>query len=126
MLQRACYDTALREWRWLDHDTATMGSLEVQPVFNVPYAFRDEVSRVTGVRMPSDMDPQYPYGQAEMEAPLSRSSRISRPSGGEPMSYGTGTRRLQGSPSEKQQHLPLFHPNLSPATRKALRDALDQ
>ena len=41
-------------------------------VFDLLYAFRDEVSRVTGVRMPLSMDPQYLYGQAETEASLSR------------------------------------------------------
>ena len=41
-------------------------------VFDLLYAFRDEVSRVTGVRMPSGMDSQYPYGQAETEASQSQ------------------------------------------------------
>ena len=49
-----------------------MGTPEVQAVFDLLYAFRDEVFRVTGVRMPSGKDPQYPYGQAEMEASLSQ------------------------------------------------------
>ena len=49
-----------------------MGTPEVQAVFDVLYAFRDEVSTVTGVRMPSGMDPQYPDGQAEMEASLAQ------------------------------------------------------
>ena len=48
-----------------------MGTPEVQAVLDLLYAFRDEVSRVTGVRMPSAMDPQYMYGQAETGAPLS-------------------------------------------------------
>ena len=47
-----------------------MGTSEVQAVFDLLYAFRDDVSRVTGVRMPLGMDPQYPYGQAETEASM--------------------------------------------------------
>ena len=47
-----------------------MGTREVQAGFDLLYAFRDEVFRVTGVRMPLGMDPQYPYGQAETEASL--------------------------------------------------------
>ena len=49
-----------------------MGTSEVQAVFDLLYAFLDDVSRVTGVRMPSCMDPQYPYGQAETEASLAK------------------------------------------------------
>ena len=49
-----------------------MGTLEVQAVFGLLYAFRDEVSRVMGVRMPSGIDPQYPYGQPQTEASLSK------------------------------------------------------
>ena len=45
---------------------------KVQAVFDLLYAFRDDVSRVTGVRMPSGMDPQYPYRQAETEASLAQ------------------------------------------------------
>ena len=47
-----------------------MGTSEVQAVFDLLYAFRDDVSGVTGVRMPSGRDQQYPYGQAETEASL--------------------------------------------------------
>ena len=49
-----------------------MSTLEIEAVFGVLYAFRDEVSRVTGVRMPSGMDPQDPYGQVDTEASLSQ------------------------------------------------------
>ena len=70
VLQKACEDWTLRAWLSSDQDTATMGTSEVQAVFNLLYAFRDDVSRVTGVRMPPGMDPQYPYGQAETEASL--------------------------------------------------------
>ena len=48
-----------------------MGTPEVRAVFDLLYASRDEVSRVTGVRMPSGVDPQYLYGQAETKASLS-------------------------------------------------------
>ena len=72
MLQRACDDPALRGWLSSDQDTATMGTPEVQAVFDLLYAFRDKVLRVTGVHMPSGMDPQYPYGQADTEASLSQ------------------------------------------------------
>ena len=64
MLRRACDDLALKGWL-SDRDTATMGTPEVQAVFHLLYAFCDEVSQVTGVRMPSRLDPQYPYGQAD-------------------------------------------------------------
>ena len=49
-----------------------MGTLEVQAVFDPLYAFRDDVSGVTGGRMPSGVDPQYPYGQVETEASLAQ------------------------------------------------------
>ena len=49
-----------------------MGTSEVQAVFDLLYAFRDEVSRVTGVCMPLGLDPQYPYGQGDTEASLSQ------------------------------------------------------
>ena len=70
VLQKACGDRRLQAWLSSDQDTATMGTSEVQAVFDLLYAFRDDVSRVTGVRMPSGLDPQYPYGQAETEASL--------------------------------------------------------
>ena len=70
VLQKACEDWTLRAWLSSDQDTATMGTSEVQAVFDLLYAFRDDVSRVTGVRMSSGMDPRYPYGQAETEASL--------------------------------------------------------
>ena len=70
VLQRPCGDRRLQAWLSSDQDTATMGTSKVQAVFDLLYAFRDDVSRVTGVRMPSGVDPQYPYGQAETEASL--------------------------------------------------------
>ena len=57
VLQRACNDPALKGWLLSYQDTATMGTLELQVVFDLLYAFLDEVSRVTLVRMPSGMDP---------------------------------------------------------------------
>ena len=73
--QRLCYSGPVmtRLWRNGSRRTknkATMGTPDVQAVFDLLYAFRDEVSRVTGVRMPSGMDPQYPYGHADTEASL--------------------------------------------------------
>ena len=62
VLQKACEDRTPRAWFSSDQDTATMGTSEEQAVFDRLYAFRDDVSTVTGVRMPSGMDPQYPYG----------------------------------------------------------------
>ena len=49
-----------------------MGALEVQAVFDMLYAFGVKVSRATGVRMPLGLAPQYPYGQADIEAFLSQ------------------------------------------------------
>ena len=60
VLKKACGDRRLQAWLSSDHDTATMGTSEVQAVFDLLYAFRDDVSRVTGVHMPSGVDPQYP------------------------------------------------------------------
>ena len=71
VLQRVCDDPPLRVCLSSDQDTATMGTPEVQAIFNLLYLLRDEVSRVTGVRMPSSMDPQYPYRQAGTKASLS-------------------------------------------------------
>ena len=72
VLRKACEDQALRGWLSSDQDTTTMGTPEVHAVFDLLYTFRDEVSRVTGVRMPPGMDQQYPYGRAETEASLSQ------------------------------------------------------
>ena len=52
VLQKACGDRRLQAWLSSDQDTATMGTSEVHAVFDLLYAFRDDVSRVTGVRMP--------------------------------------------------------------------------
>ena len=50
MLQWACDIPTLREWLSADRDEATMGTPAVQAVFEVLYALRDEVLRVTGIR----------------------------------------------------------------------------
>ena len=71
VLQRACDDPALQQWLSSDQEKATMGTSALQAVFDLFYTLCDEVSRVTGVRMPSSMDPQYPYGQADTKASLS-------------------------------------------------------
>ena len=68
MHRRAYDDWALKGWLSSDEDTATMGALEVQVVFDMLYAFGVKVSRATGVRMPLGLAPQYPYGQADIEA----------------------------------------------------------
>ena len=47
VLQKACGDRRLQAWLSSDQDTATMGTSEVQAVFDLLYAFRDDVSRVT-------------------------------------------------------------------------------
>ena len=52
VLQRACDDRALKGWILSDQDSATTGMPEDQAVFDLLYALRDEVSRVTGVCMP--------------------------------------------------------------------------
>ena len=70
VLQKAFGDRRLQAWLSSDQDTATMGTSQVQAVFDLLYVFRNDVSRVTAVRMPSGVDPQYPYGQAETEASL--------------------------------------------------------
>ena len=73
-----------------------MGMPEVQVVFDLLYTFR-EVSRVKGVRMPSGMDPQYPFQRRRRRRICLRSSRIRRPWHGAPMSFGSGTRQRPSS-----------------------------
>ena len=72
VLQRASDDPALSGWLSSDQDTATMDTPEVQEVFEPALRLPWQVSRVTGVRMPSGMDSQYPHGHADSEAPLSQ------------------------------------------------------
>ena len=49
VLQKACGDRRLQAWLSSDQDIATMGTSVVQAVFDLLYAFCDDVSRVTGV-----------------------------------------------------------------------------
>ena len=81
-----------------------MGTSEVKAVFDLLYAFRDDVSRVTGVRMPSGVDPQYPYGQAETEASLAQV--LSDQKALAWRARGNGTRRRPDSTPRKR--LPCY------------------
>ena len=65
---QACDDPTLKTWLSSDRDGGTMDTLAVLAIFDLLCAFCDGVSRVTGMRMPSGVDPQHPYGQAETEA----------------------------------------------------------
>ena len=102
VLQKACEDRTLQAWLSSDQDAATMGTPEVQAVFDLHYAFRDDASTVTGVRMPSSVDPQYPYGQAETEASLAQVLLDQQALASVPMSCGNGTRRRPGSTTRLQ------------------------
>ena len=106
VLQKACGDRRLQAWLSSDRDTATMGTSEVQAVFDLLYAFRDDVSRVTGVRMPSGVDPQYPYGQAETEASLDQVLSGQQALDWRSISCGNGTRRRPDSTPRKR--LPCY------------------
>ena len=130
VLQKACEDRMLRAWLLSDQDTATMGTSEVQAVFDLIYAFRDDVSRVTGVRMPSGMDPQYPYGQAETEASLSQVLSDQQALAWRAHELWqrdaatAGLHSLEGA--ALLRHLRHVDPDLSPARVEALRAALDR
>ena len=130
VLQKACEDRQLRAWLSSDQDTATMGTSEVQAVFDLLYAFRDDVCGVTGVRMPSGMDPQYPYGQAETEASLARvlsDQRALAWRAHEPWQRDAATAGLHSQEAAALlRHLRQVDPDLSPATVEDLRTALDQ
>ena len=130
VLQKASEDWPLRAWLWSDQDTATMGTSEVQAVFDLLYAFRDDASRVKGVRMPSGMDPQYPYGQAETEASLAQvlsdQQALARRAH-EMWHRDAATAGLH--PREAAallRHLQQVDPELFPATVEDLRAAVDQ
>ena len=130
VLQKACEDWQLRSWLSSNQDTATMGASEVQAVFDLLYAFRDDVSRVTGVRMPTGMDPQYPYGQAETEASLAQvlsdqqalAWRVH-----ELWQRDAATARLHSREAAALlRHLRQLDSDLSPAMVQDLRAALDR
>ena len=130
VLQTACEDRTLRAWLSLDQDTATLGTSEVQAVFDVFYAFRDDVSGVTGVRMPSGMDPKYPYGQAETEASLAQvlsDQQVLAWRAHELWQRDAATAGLHSQEAAALlRHLRQVDPDLSPATVEDLRAALDR
>ena len=122
VLQRACDDPALDGSLSSDRDTATMGTSEVQAVFDLLYAFRDQVSRVTGVRMPSGMEPQYPYEQADTKASCSRvltdQQALSWRAREVWRRDAEGARLASREAAALLQHLRQVNPELSPATRR--------
>ena len=130
VLQNPCEDRTLRAWLWLDQDTATMGTSQVQAVFDLLYAFRDDVSRVTGLRMPSSMDPQYPYGQAATEASLAQvlsDQQALAWRAHELWQRHAATARLHSlEAAALLRHLRQVDPDLSPATVEDLRAAFDR
>ena len=130
VLQKACEDRQLRAWLSSDQDTATMGTSEVQAVFDLLYAFRDDLSRVTGVRMPSGMDPQYPYGQAETEASLAQVLSDQQALAWRAHELWQRDAATAGLHSQEAaallRHLRQVDPDLSPATVEDLRAAVDQ
>ena len=130
VLQKACGDRRLHAWLSSDQDTATMGTSEVQAVFDLLYAFRDDVSRVTGVRMPSGVDPQYPYGQAETEASLAQVLSDQQALAWRAHELWQRDAAAAGLHSQEAtallQHLRRVDPDLSPSSVEDLRAALDQ
>ena len=126
-LQKACGDRRLQAWLSSDQDTATMDTSGVQAVFDLLHAFRDDVSEVTGVRMPSGVDPQYPYGQAETEASFDQV--LSDQQALAWRAHQLWQRDATGLHSQEAtallQHLRV-DPDLSPASVEDLRAALDQ
>ena len=130
VLQKACEDRTLRAWLSSDQDTATVDTSEVQAVFELLYAFRDDVSRATGVRMPSGVDPQDPYGQAETEASLAQVLSDQRAVAWHAHELWQRDAAAAGLHSREAaallQHLRQVAPNLTPATVEDVRAALDQ
>ena len=130
VLQKACEDRTLRAWLWSDQDIATMGTSEVQADFDLLYAFRDDVSRVTGVRMSSGMDPRYRYRQAETEASLAQVLSDQQALAWRAHDLWQRDAATAGLHSQEATallpHLRQVDPDLSPATVEDLRAALDQ
>ena len=128
VLQKACGDRRLQAWLSSDQDTATMGRSEVQAVFDLLYAFRDDGFRVTGVRMPSGVDPQ--YGQAETEASLAQVLSDQQALAWRAHQLWQRDAAAAGLHSQEAtallQHLRRVDPGLSPASVEDLRAALDQ
>ena len=129
-LRKGCEDRALRGWLSSGQDAATMGTPEVQAVFDVLYAFRDEVSRVTGVRMPSGMNPQHPYGRAEREVSLSQVLSDRQALAWRAHELWKRAAAAAGLHSREAaallQHLQQVDPELSPAATEDLNTALGQ
>ena len=130
VLQKTCGDRQLRGWLSWDQDTATMGTSEVQAVFDLLYAFRDDVFRVRGVRMPSGIDPQYPYGQADTEASLAQVLSDEQALAWRAHELwqrdapGAGLHSLEAA--ALLRHLWRVDADLSPASVEDLRATLDQ
>ena len=130
VLRKACGDRKLQGWLSSDRDTATMGTLEVQAVFDLLYAFGDDVSRETGVLMPSGMEPQYLYGQVETEASLSQVLSDQKALAWRAHELGkrdaleAGLQSWEGS--ALLRNLQQVDPDLSPITLEDLQAALDQ
>ena len=107
-----------------------MGTPKVQSVFNLLYAIRDDVSRVTGVRMPSGMDPQYPYGQAETETSLAQVLSVQQALAWRAHELWQRDAATAGLHTEEAaaslRHLRQVDPDLSPSTVEDLRAALDR
>ena len=106
-----------------------MGTSEVQAVFDLLHAFRDDVYRVTGVRMPSGIDPQYPYGQAETEASMPQVLSDEEALAWRAHELWQRDAATAGLHSQEAAallpHLRQVDPNLSPTTVDDLRAALD-
>ena len=130
VLQKACVDPTLQAWLSSDQGTATMGTSEVQAVFDLLYASCDDVSRITGVRMPSGMDPQYPYGQAETEASLAQVLSDQQALAWRAHELWQRDAATAGLHSQEAtallRQLRQVDPNLSPATVEHLHAALDR
>ena len=130
VLQRGCDDPAFEGCFLSDTDTAIMGTPEVQAVFDLLYAFPDEVSRVTRVRMPSGMDLQCLYGQRETEASLSEVLTDQQALAWRAQELWRrdveGARLAPREAAALLQHLQQVDPDLAPASVEDLCDALDQ
>ena len=127
--QKACEDRTLEAWLSSDQDTPTMGTSEVQAVFDLLYAFRDDVSRVTGVRMPSGMDLQYPYRRKRrrLRPTSSRNQKALAWRAHELWQRDAATAGLHSQEAAALlRHLRRVDPDLSPATVDDLRATLDQ
>ena len=130
VLQRACHNPALRRWLSSDRDGATMKTPAMQTIFHLLYALSVEVSRVMGVHMPSSVDPQHPYGQAEAEACLSQVLTDKQELSWRARDLWSRDADETGFASREAtslvQHLWRLDPDQSPATMDDLREALDR